>query len=560
MKLFSVQYKDADPLDTILRAEKILNYMNIVVEIVSLLNSLEGLHSVSIREKDNNYIRVNGKGLSYEMAMASALGEFFERMQNNYLGIKYHKSINKLNSYSFIKQNTRITYEKALKNLNSIYVEGYSFDGYLSVYSKCKLVNAYKFKEITSNKEIEIPIEFLDFFIASNGMCAGNTYEEAMVQGISEIIERYVCREIMNNKIVPRVIIIDRINELLQNVISNIEEKGIKLVFLDCSMGIKLPAVGMIAINKKSAKYFVKFSSNPILDIAIERLLTEFMQGQHISFLKGFSDISSNVINPTINKKSIFENSFLSREMCKYSELSHFYNGKDTSNLELLNFLIELLKSKGYKIFLKDSTYTDFNSLRIFIPYMSEIYNDKDWEIYRAIEELRNNIFDSIMFNRTSCYDFIRDNIHLLNERNIFNILLIPIENDRYMYDIDMYMAVLAERRGELVNAIDYLESLLVNQENNMSYNEIMLIKCKITILKMKEENYCIEDRLKILELFYSKCTIKKAEELLFDSYITHEFNRLNCKECSKCIFRQNCYIKNIINFYEKINNKMYYE
>ena len=53
------------------------------------------------------------------------------------------------------------------------------------------------------NKEIQyIPDKLFSYLYDTNGMCAGNSKEEALIEGLSEILERYAAIKIFKEKYV----------------------------------------------------------------------------------------------------------------------------------------------------------------------------------------------------------------------------------------------------------------------------------------------------------------------------------------------------------------------
>lgn len=77
----SVKYKDELPLKTINRIRDILGDLGLLAVETAWKNSVEGFYSVSLLIQ-NTTMMTNGKGTSYEYALASAYGEMMERLQN----------------------------------------------------------------------------------------------------------------------------------------------------------------------------------------------------------------------------------------------------------------------------------------------------------------------------------------------------------------------------------------------------------------------------------------------------------------------------------------------
>jgi ribosomal protein S12 methylthiotransferase accessory factor len=72
--------KDASLESTIAKLQGKLSDLGIEIEERSWLNPVDGIWSVHIRDKDCTILFANGKGATKLACMASALGEFFERL------------------------------------------------------------------------------------------------------------------------------------------------------------------------------------------------------------------------------------------------------------------------------------------------------------------------------------------------------------------------------------------------------------------------------------------------------------------------------------------------
>lgn len=119
-------------------------------------------------------------------------------------------------------------------------------------------------------------------------MCAGNTPEEAIVQGLSEIIERVVQKKIFMEKPCLPDVPDDYIKNfpyvysILQKL-RNYEKDGFKFYIKDCSFGGKYPVAALIVFEKNTGKFGIKLGCHPDYGVAIERTLTEATQGQDIT-------------------------------------------------------------------------------------------------------------------------------------------------------------------------------------------------------------------------------------------------------------------------------------
>ena len=76
--------KDAALEESIEKFQQKLTALGFHIEEASWLNPVPNVWSVHIRDKDCPQCFSNGKGASKKAALASALGEYFERLSTNY--------------------------------------------------------------------------------------------------------------------------------------------------------------------------------------------------------------------------------------------------------------------------------------------------------------------------------------------------------------------------------------------------------------------------------------------------------------------------------------------
>ena len=79
-----IKGKDAALEESIASMQKKLVALNFDIEEASWLNPVPNVFSVHIRDKDCGLMFTNGKGTTKKSCLASALGEYFERLSCNY--------------------------------------------------------------------------------------------------------------------------------------------------------------------------------------------------------------------------------------------------------------------------------------------------------------------------------------------------------------------------------------------------------------------------------------------------------------------------------------------
>ena len=146
------------------------------------------------------------------------------------------------------------------------------------------------------------PSNLIENLFLSNGMSAGNNLPEAQVQCLSEIFERAVKRQIIEQEIVlPDVPknVLEKYPSILAGI-EALEAQGFPVVIKDASLGGQFPVMCVTLMNPKTGGVFASFGAHPSFEVALERSLTELLQGR--SF-EGLNDVPK----PTFNSLAVSE-------------------------------------------------------------------------------------------------------------------------------------------------------------------------------------------------------------------------------------------------------------
>lgn len=403
-------YKETSPEKTVEKLKEILHKAGIETnEEWSDANEI-GTYSLRVTIKGTGY-GTNGKGVSKEFALASAYAELFERYENMMLapvGPSLHSD------YPFF-----FSYDEAYLSSDDLIAQG---DSFCKLYFKNRNITEtdakaqkkallnnqimdyhftkkednficlpyYSFKE---GRVVKLPKLLLNPYYGSNGMCAGNSREEALVQGLSEIIERIVQRKIFENKLcfpdVPEDYIakFPYVYELYKKVKAI---DGYICKMKDCSCGGKYPVAGLLIIEKNTGRYGIKLGCHPDFGIAMERTLTEATQGRKIAQYVQTSifDFRNIGINDWVNISNTYKIGYgqypyqLLGDSFSY-QFSPVKDVSELSNAQILEYWINSMLKDGYDILIRDVSVLDFPAYHIIIPGMSEIFDADDMR-YRA--------------------------------------------------------------------------------------------------------------------------------------------------------------------------------
>ena len=233
------------------------------------------------------------------------------------------------------------------------------------------------------------PSNLIENLYLSNGMSAGNTLAEAQVQCLSEIFERAVKREILEGEIalpdVPEEVLA-KYPSIVAGI-QGLEEQGFPVLVKDASLGGDFPVMCVTLMNPRTGGVFASFGAHPSFEIALERSLTELLQGR--SF-EGLNDLPQ----PTFQSEAVTEpNNFVEHFIDSSGLVSwrffsaksdydfvewDFTNDGENSNEEEAAELFGILEEMGKEVYMAVYEHLGATACRILVPDYSEIYLVED--------------------------------------------------------------------------------------------------------------------------------------------------------------------------------------
>lgn len=375
-------YKNLTPIETIHKIRKILFKNNIfLIESMQKKDPLTGICSCRVIIGNDNVrdlnIGSNGKGMNTEYALASAYAEFIERFQN---GALFWKLLGITSSSSGSFSVTKSDFTNITKRfINSIYGESKDNDDIISKYIES--LNEFKvisMNEYQSENNVLLPSELFNRMTGSNGMASGNTILEATIQGLSEIFERYAIQELFLNKLTPPQIDNEYFEgtEILKRI-KKLEKRGIKFKILDCSLDKGLPVLGLLL--EKNNKYHIHFGADPSPITALERCLTETLQGRtvdEIPLLPLLKDTDDKQVLFENEKKEYTDSTGQVPVWILYSKYSWSFKGF-VHNISItdeddMHYYLKILSDLGKKLYVHENSFLGFPSVRLYVPGMTE--------------------------------------------------------------------------------------------------------------------------------------------------------------------------------------------
>jgi ribosomal protein S12 methylthiotransferase accessory factor len=136
---------------------------------------------------------------------------------------------------------------------------------------------------ITRQEDVLIPFSWFFAINEFNGPSAGNTYEEAALQGICEIVERHVCSIINHQKkATPRIDLTSVFDPVARDLLNKFSKNGIDLYLSDFSLDTGICTVGGLAVDRstfpESSEIVYTAGTTPGAEKAVIRTITEIAQ------------------------------------------------------------------------------------------------------------------------------------------------------------------------------------------------------------------------------------------------------------------------------------------
>jgi len=518
--------KDLPLEKTIANMTSILADLGMKIEISSWRNIVPNVWSLHIRDAASPMCFTNGKGASKESALCSALGEFIERLNCNFFYNDQFLGQDIANSEFVHYPNEKWFQLEADDALPAGILDDYTRDIYdpegelrgshlidTNSGNRERGICSIPYVRQSDGQTVYFPSNLIENLFLSNGMSAGNNINEAKVQCLSEIFERAVKRQIIEQEIVLPDVPQEVINQYPSIVegIKALEAQGFPIVVKDASLGGQFPVMCVTLMNPKTGGVFASFGAHPSFEAALERSLTELLQGR--SF-EGLNDVPK----PTFNTMAVSEpENFVEHFIDSTGVISwHFFSAKQDyefcewdfsgTNEEESDRLFGMLAAMGKEAYVAE--FTDIGSAcRILVPDYSEVY---------PVEDL---IWD----NTNKALDYREDilNLHTLD---------------------DDALASLVERleESQLDNYTDIITLIGVEFDENTVWGQLTILELKILIYLALGE---LEEAIELVETFlqFNDNTVERGlfyqamnavlevmvdEELELDYYI-HNFTRM---------------------------------
>ncbi|ERS84173.1 OsmC domain/YcaO domain-containing protein [Halomonas sp. PBN3] len=411
-----IEGKDLPLEQTIANMSGMLAELGMKIEIASWRNIVPHVWSLHIRDAASPMCFTNGKGATKESALCSALGEFIERLSCNFFyndqffgeAIADAEFVHYPDEKWFqpgpddalpegiLDAHTREIYDPEGELRGSHLVDtnsGRADRGIVSL----------PFVRHSDGETVYFPSNLIENLYLSNGMSAGNTLAEAKVQCLSEIFERAVKKQIIEQELVlPDVPdeVLARYPEIVEGI-QALEAQGFPVLVKDASLGGQFPVMCVTLMNPRTGGVFASFGAHPSFHVALERSLTELLQGRSFEGLNDF-------LAPTFNSLAVTEpNNFVEHFIDSsgviswrfFSDNADFafcdwdFSGSNAQEAEALFGILDEMELEAYVAIHED---LGAPVCRILVPGFSEVYPVEDlvWDNTNMALDYREEILN----------------------------------------------------------------------------------------------------------------------------------------------------------------------
>lgn len=596
-------YKDDSPENTINNIKGILNGLGIFLSEHHTPHCDGKLHSCNVKIASSGLdelypgISTNGKGTSIEYAFASAYAEFMERLQNGVL-LKRSRAATRRN----LDEKEEGLFFKRLQENNSLLEFSYDpdeeiFEAEEYIEKEAELlealfftrnvgelkniiINALGFQSIicvpfyyeSEDRVVQLPIELLFHCYGTNGMCAGNSPEEALIHGICEILERYALAEVYYKRMCPPTIPLEAFQDAgIIELVTELKERGLDVTIKDFSLGMGLPVIGVVVVDRERFTYNVKAASDPNPSIALERCLTELHQTSkeiRMNPIQGWRDHQITDQERFLNFKKVRSNSsghwhkniFHNSYSYEFRGLNQDLGRKHQIDLQ---YLKKCIQSLGGSLYIRDVSFLEFNSYYVVVPQLSHIYakQKEDFVIYHdfyaqkgkldRVSSLTKIELEGLVLSIEKCCNLDFD----FWENEVKSTFVANTNRDLALLNQHLFLSMAYYKLDDLKKSIVHLDAFLqvLNEPETVLFK--YYFACRDYFL-LKQEGASNSKIAYVLNTFYEGDIAKEVVDDLSDTEQIFQYQELpSCYECEACKIARDCKFFDVIKILKKVQS-----
>ena len=501
----------------------------------SLLHEVDAIWSTHMKDNDCPMLFSNGKGATELAARASAYGEFFERLGTHYFWTHFHLGATRANK-AFVHYPQERWFARGddgkwpagilNDELHAFYNPDSEIDADVLVDlnsgNVARGICALPYQRVRDGAETYFPVNIIGNLYVSNGMAAGNTLMEARTQALSEIFERQIKYRIISEGLcLPEVP--DEVIARFPNIaagIAGLRKAGFGILVKDASLGGKYPVMNVTLVHPKDQGVFSSYGAHPRFEIALERAMTELLQGRALDSLEGFPEpgFDMSEINAVANLEIHFVDSSGVISWNFMGDTPDFpfadWNFSNTTE-EDYQWLVDCIHREGNDIYVADFSEQGAYSCRILVPGFSEIYpvEDLEWENNSIGNAIRPKLVRLNTLSEQECADLLEQlqTMNVNDERPLWEILglAIPLGTPWKQLRVGELKTLLALAVGDedaILEGCDWIHHF-----KDLAPKRRLVYRCIESMINVED----VDNYRRSMVLLYGADTVRQAEALL---------------------------------------------
>lgn len=575
MQYIDEKFKEASPAKTVETITSILKSIGIELEEAWHDSGIENCWSLRCKVKGASQPGTNGKGITKEFARASAYGEFMERLQSGLFFYKF-QSIERddaMNLHTYAPDKKYMTVQELIDNgewmdyLIESYGNGLTRQ---EIASQCKMyacteedrILTVPFYSLFEDKYVYLPVGFAEHMYSANGCCVGNSKSEAWIHALSEIVERKGnIAMLASGESAPEIPeeVLQRFPTVKKILAEIRTHKNLDVKVFDFSNGLGIPVVSTRIINKDNQCYLVNSGADPILEIAIQRTLTELMQGRNIAhitanctsqILNNVTDfpIAHNVLNLLETGHGLFAADFFAEEITCQKPWLGYTDHSEKTNEELLSSVLAYYKTLNKPVYVRNYSFLNFQCYKFIVPGFSEsrAYRLHEKPQEYALADISSKVLrqpKAASVNDLATLLIFYNMIQTARSRynNFAGLAGIPLDKSTAASFLMPTLSYAAYRMGNYKKAIHYIDLFL--KDPSVEGKKKQQFSCIKMYLQLKSGNSSDEKIRVILEKFFHEDVVSSFYKALTDGKTPYDEYLLDCDptRCEVCPYRTNC-------------------
>lgn len=565
MRYIDEKFKENPPGETVDRLKRILGSIGIETVARSFPSGIENCHSVRVSAK-TGFPGQNGKGVTEEFALASGYAEFAERLQCGLFYTKFPTFENdpSVCIHSFAPDARMMTKEELIREgdwmdqLILSYGHGLTKEKIASLcelYAGSEKILSLPFYSLFEDKYYYIPTAFISQIYGTNGCCAGNSRNEAWVHALSEMLERNFRRKTLKEgKPLPEIpdSVLSRYGTV-SKIISEIRStEHLDVRVFDCSHGCGIPVIASMLTDKRAHGYILNTGADPVFEIALERTLTEALQGRNIGSFGNEcvpvgdgrkDDSAANIFNLLESSRGTYPVSFFTDSEEDFKD--DFDDNSTLTNRELLEKMLAFYKNEGKRLFVRNCSFLGFDTYYFISPGFSEALPEKLTESIpgyyfsadaaRAMRDLSAADTERLQNLMTDC---ALSAPYMTRNLSFPRLAGLPLSDINKTYEAAIHYAYAAWKLEDTGKLLHFLDIARKTADLEKEYTEALWQY--FTFIRIAGTDS--DTALSVIEKFYPNAVVDRLKRGLkendpFEGMILH----CDTRSCENCRMKEHC-------------------